>query len=192
RNEDDAHGSFPAVGVLGERTRRRGDCLEAGGPAKGVRDGYEYRVPSTPYRVSSTPYSVHSAHYLALAARYCVLGTRYSSRLPGRQQRRVQPVVPDGAQHLDELVEILWLLDVGVGAGGVEVADVLGALRRGEDHDRHRAERLRGAQALQHFAAGQARQVEVEQDEVRQAPGGVAGVAPLAQQVIHRLLAVAH
>src|SRR4051794_334861 len=50
-----------------------------------------------------------------------------------RQQGGVEPIALDGLQHLDEAGELLGLLDVGVGAGGVHLVDVLVAARGGED-----------------------------------------------------------
>ena len=75
----------------------------------------------------------------------------------GRQQGHLQPEELDNAQYLDETVEVLRLLEVAVGAGGVGRLHVLGAARGRQHHHRHQAQLRRLTYLLENLGAAQPR-----------------------------------
>src|SRR5579884_3803374 len=76
------------------------------------------------------------------------------------------PKALNGTYHLEVAFELHGLVNVAVGVMIVGEGDVRLRARRGQDHHRNAAEFRRGFYIYQYFAAGPARQVEIEKYEI--------------------------
>src|SRR6266700_8172269 len=103
-----------------------------------------------------------------------------------------QPVHAEGPGRLLELIEVDRLDDVAVDAQPVALDQVTLLARRGQHHDRDGAGPLVLLDPLQNLEAVDEGQLDVEQDHVRLVFDVARGVATRAEDVLERLLPVAH
>lgn len=97
-----------------------------------------------------------------------------------------EPVETELTHGVDELVEIDGFADVGICAQLVALDDVSLFVRRRQHHDGKRLGRRLLANLCENLEAGDLGQLQVEQDEVREASSGAC-----AEEVIDRFRAVA-
>src|SRR3972149_5870752 len=89
-----------------------------------------------------------------------------------RHPRPPEPVAGHDLQRLEELLEDDGLLDVAVGAQGIAPHHVFLAIGDAHDHNRQAGEAPVRPDPRQDLEAGDLRQVDVQEDEIRPLPLG--------------------
>src|SRR5207244_10345281 len=148
------------------------------------------------------------------AARQCRTGGNHPARVPGRvhgpgpadlpaagRRRQLggfrwlvqkQPVHAEGTGRLLELIEVDRFDDVAVDAQPVALDQVALFARRGQHDDRDGAGSLVRLDPLENLQAVDIGQLDIEQDHVRLFLDIARGVATRTEDVLDRLLPVAH